>query len=70
LRTADFSDVFAGDLFHFWKDQGVYIIEYPEKPLVAAGATTDNRLLSEFFLLVLQDVHERQSLGALEFTSD
>jgi hypothetical protein len=27
-------------------------------------------LLNEFFLLVLQDVHERQSLGTLQFTSD
>jgi hypothetical protein len=27
-------------------------------------------LLNEFFLLVLRDVHEWQSLGALQFTND
>ncbi len=30
----------------------------------------DNTLLNEFFLLVLQDVHEWQSLRTLQFTSD
>jgi hypothetical protein len=39
-----------------------------KKPLFAA--VTDNRLLNEFFLIVLQDVHEWQSgLGALQFRS-
>ena len=61
----------AGGLFHFRKGQGTYSIDpadYPEKPLYAAAP--DNKLLNEFFLLVLLDVHEWQSLGALQFTSD
>ncbi len=60
----------SGRLFHFRKDQGTYRIDpadYPENPLFAAA--TDKRLLNEFFLLVLQDVHELQSLGALQFTA-
>jgi hypothetical protein len=61
----------SGGLFHFGKDQGTYSIDpadYPGKPLFAAA--TNKRLLNEFFLLVLQDVHEWQSLRALQFTSD
>jgi hypothetical protein len=34
------------------------------------AAVPDNRLLNEFFLLVLQDVHKWQCLGTLQFTSD
>ena len=30
----------------------------------------ENRLLNEFFLYVLEDLHTRQGLGALQFTSD
>jgi hypothetical protein len=61
----------SGGRFHFKKDQGTYSIDpadYLENPLFAAA--TDNRLLNEFFLLVLQDVHEWQSLRALQFASD
>ena len=35
-----------------------------------APSETDNRLLNEFFLYVLEDFHTGQSLGALKFTSD
>ncbi len=70
---AYFNYVRAGSVFkyHFRKDQGTYSMDpanYAKKPLFAAA--TDNRLLNEFFLLVLQDVHEWQSLSALQFTSD
>jgi hypothetical protein len=71
LSPTDISCTHAGGLFHFRKDQGTYSIDpedYPENPLFAAA--TDNRLLNEFFLLVLQDVHEWQSLGAHPFTSN
>ena len=71
LSPTDISCAHAGGLFHFRKGQGTYSIDpadYPEKPLYAAAP--DNRLLNEFFLLILQDVHEWQSLGALQFTSD
>jgi hypothetical protein len=59
LSPTDISCAHAGGLFHFRKDQGTYSIDpvdYPEKPLFAAA--TVNRLLNEFILLVLQDVHE------------
>jgi hypothetical protein len=71
LSPTDISCPHAGGLFHFRKGQGTYSIDpadYPDKPLYAAAP--DNRLLNEFFLLVLRDVHEWQSLGALQFTSD
>ncbi len=73
LSPTDISCPHAGGLFHFrnLKGQGTYSIDpadYPDKPLYAAAP--DNRLLNEFFLLVLRDVHEWQSLGALQFTSD
>ncbi len=71
LSPTDISCAHAGGLFHLRKDQGTYSIDpadFPGKPLFAAA--TDNRLLNEFFLLVLQDVHEWQSIGALQFTSD
>ncbi len=69
LSPTDISCAHAGGLFHFRKGQGTYSIDpadYPEKPPFAAAP--DNRLLNEFFLLVLRDV--RQSLGTLQFTSD
>jgi hypothetical protein len=71
LSPTDISCAHAGGLFHRRKDQGTYSIDpadYPEKTLFVAA--TDNRLLNEFFLLVLQDVHEWQRLGTLQFTSD
>ena len=41
---------------------------YATKPLFAASA--ENRLLNEFFLYVLQDLHTAQGLSSLQFTSD
>jgi hypothetical protein len=49
----------AGSLYHFRKDQGTYCInpaDYLERPLFAAARV--NRLLNEFFLLVLQAVQK------------
>ena len=61
----------AGGLFHFRKDSDEYSIkpvDYPLKPLYAPHA--NNRLLNEFFLYVLHDVHTWQGLGALRFASE
>ena len=61
----------AGGLFHFKKDHAQYSIkpeDYATKPLFVASK--ENRLLNEFFLYVLEDLHTCQSLGVLQFTSD
>ena len=61
----------AGGLFHFKKDHAQYSLkpdDYETKPLFVASK--ENRLLNEFFLYVLEDLHTCQSLGALQFTSD
>jgi hypothetical protein len=53
----------AGGLFHFRKDKGIYSIDpvdYLKNPVFTAA--TDNRLLNEFFILVLQNVHEWQGI--------
>ena len=58
-------------MFHFKKDHAQYSLEpedYATKPLFVASK--ENRLLNEFFLYVLEDLHTCQSLGALQFTSD
>lgn len=60
----------AGGLFHFKKDHPAYSIkaqDYATKPLFAAA--TDNRLLNDFFLYVLEDFYTCQSLDRLQFTS-
>jgi hypothetical protein len=65
-----FSEI-AGGLFHFKKDHAQYSLkpeDYATKPLFVASK--ENRLLNEFFLYVLEDLHTCQSLGALQFTSD
>jgi hypothetical protein len=41
--------------------------DYETKPLFVASK--ENRLLNEFFLYVLEDLHTTQGLGALQFTS-
>jgi hypothetical protein len=41
-----------------------------DKDLPLFVATKENRLLNEFFLYVLEDLHTSQGLGALQFTSD
>jgi hypothetical protein len=61
----------AGGLFHFKKGHAQYSIkpeDYATKPLFVA--LKENRLLNEFFLYVLEDLHTCQGLGNLRFTSD
>jgi hypothetical protein len=41
-----------------------------DKDLPLFVAIKENRLLNEFFLFVLEDLHTSQGLGALKFTSD
>jgi hypothetical protein len=41
-----------------------------DKDLPLFVAIKENRLLNEFFLYVLEDLHTSQGLGALQFTSD
>jgi hypothetical protein len=41
--------------------------DYETKPLFVSSE--ENRLLNEFFLYVLEDLHTTQGLGALQFTS-
>jgi hypothetical protein len=56
-------------LFHFKKDHVAYSIaaEHHEAlPLFVP--IKENRLLNEFFLYVLEDLHTTQGLGALKFT--
>ncbi len=48
------------------KIYSIEIADYPKKLLFAA----DTRLLSKFFLLVLQDLLEWQGLRTFRFTSD
>ena len=43
--------------------------DYATLPLFSPSES-DNRLLNEFFLYVLEDFHTGQSLGALKITSD
>jgi hypothetical protein len=52
------------------KDHADYSIkagDYETKPLFVSSK--ESRLLNEFFLYVLEDLHTTQSLGALQFTS-
>jgi hypothetical protein len=60
----------AGGLLHFKKDRQAYSIkpeDFATKPLFAAA--TDNRLLNDFFLYVLEEFYTGQSLDRLQFTS-
>lgn len=62
----------AGGLFHFKKDSRIYSIkpaDYDSKPLFSA-TDPDNRMLNEFFLYVLEDLHTGQSLGSLKFNNN
>ncbi len=58
--------------FHFKKDHVAYSIapEDYDKDLPLFVAIKENRLLNEFFLFDLEDLHIIQGLGALKFTSD
>ncbi len=57
LTCAFFSEI-AGGLFHFKKDHAQYSLkpeDYANKPLFLASK--ENRLLNEFFLYILEDLH-------------
>ena len=61
----------AGGLFHFKKDNPAYSIkpeDYGKLPLYAASS--ENRMLNEFVMYVLQDLHTGQGLSSLAVTSD
>ena len=55
----------AGGLFHFKKDHVAYSIaaEDYNKDLHLCVTIKENRLLDEFFLYVLEDLHTSQGLG-------
>ena len=61
----------AGGLFHYKKDNPAYSIkpeDYGKLPLYAASS--ENRMLNEFVMYVLQDLHTGQGLSSLAVTSD
>ncbi len=67
LRTADFNDVLSIYSTSRKTKAPTALIQWIIRALFAG--VTDNKLLNEFSMTVLQDVYEWQGLRALLFTS-